>query len=134
MRISGQTGAGKSSFINLLLDTDVLPTSGMSNTNTICEIHNSSANISIGAIFHPRDGGEQQEEICSDVAELKELLKSKIQKGETSEYKPGEDSGYIKVQIFFPCDILSKVIETSIFAFEFLIPLFIISAILKDYQ
>lgn len=34
----GETGAGKSSFINLLLGEDILPCSLLSNTNVICEI------------------------------------------------------------------------------------------------
>lgn len=36
--LTGETGAGKSSLINLLLNDNVLPTSIIQNTHTICEI------------------------------------------------------------------------------------------------
>ena len=36
--LTGETGAGKSSLINLLLNDNVLPTCITQNTNTICEI------------------------------------------------------------------------------------------------
>ena len=36
----GETSAGKSSFLNLLLGADVLPHSLLSTTSTICRLHN----------------------------------------------------------------------------------------------
>ncbi|XP_045191365.2 uncharacterized protein LOC123548286 isoform X2 [Mercenaria mercenaria] len=39
--VAGETGSGKSSFLNLLIGTDVLPYSLLSNTSAICQIHNS---------------------------------------------------------------------------------------------
>ena len=39
---SGETGAGKSSFINLLLGEEILPVDhALSTTSCICEIHHS---------------------------------------------------------------------------------------------
>lgn len=37
----GETGAGKSSFINLLLGTSILPTSNLPCTATVCELRTS---------------------------------------------------------------------------------------------
>lgn len=37
----GETSAGKSSFVNLLLGVDILPQSSLSCTAAICRIHNS---------------------------------------------------------------------------------------------
>ncbi|XP_064632151.1 uncharacterized protein LOC135490704 [Lineus longissimus] len=40
--VTGETGAGKSSFLNLLLGSDILPVDhALSATSTICELHNS---------------------------------------------------------------------------------------------
>ncbi|XP_060591472.1 uncharacterized protein LOC132746369 [Ruditapes philippinarum] len=41
--VAGETGAGKSSFLNLLIGADILPCSVLSNTSTICKIHNDSS-------------------------------------------------------------------------------------------
>ncbi|KAH3734290.1 hypothetical protein DPMN_040729 [Dreissena polymorpha] len=37
--VAGETSAGKSSFLNLLMERDVLPTSHLAATSTICLIH-----------------------------------------------------------------------------------------------
>jgi septin family protein len=50
---SGDTGAGKSSFINLLLGQEVFPCSLLSNTSLICEI---AYGAEPSATLYPQNG------------------------------------------------------------------------------
>jgi len=49
--LTGETSAGKSSFVNLLLSTDLLPIHETSCTSAVCEIRN-SANGKKYAVLH----------------------------------------------------------------------------------
>ena len=53
----GEVGAGKSSLINLLLGTDLLPTHQLRCTNTICEIRSNRGGRK-EAIAHPKSDSD----------------------------------------------------------------------------
>nr|XP_022297349.1 uncharacterized protein LOC111106816 [Crassostrea virginica] len=47
----GETGAGKSSFLNLLLETNILPTSQLACTRTFCELYKSRDNRKVATCY-----------------------------------------------------------------------------------
>ena len=57
--MSGEIGAGKSSLINLLLGTDLLPTHQVGCTNTVCEIRKSSSGRKEAVAFL-KEGSEDE--------------------------------------------------------------------------
>ncbi|XP_061175519.1 uncharacterized protein LOC133184451 [Saccostrea echinata] len=98
--VLGETGSGKSSFINLLLGCELLPHSLLSNTNTICEIQYGD---DYKACFHPIDNAESKMEIgFGSLQEMQGALSDKIQK------KGEQKSLYKRVEIFLPSDILKS--------------------------
>ncbi|XP_021362265.1 uncharacterized protein LOC110456057 isoform X2 [Mizuhopecten yessoensis] len=98
--VLGETGAGKSSFINLLLGEEALPTQVLSNTNVICEIQYSD---SYWAILYT--AGDEQKRIGDvDKSNFFKTLAEHIQKSSGSE--TGNTIKYQRAQIYLPCDIL----------------------------
>ncbi|KAJ8305494.1 hypothetical protein KUTeg_016039, partial [Tegillarca granosa] len=93
------TGAGKSSFINLLLGEDILPCSVLSNTNVICEIQYGEEAF---AFVYPRDESGPPEKIKFSENFIDELSK-KIQKTEDQD---SQQNVYKKAEIYLPKDIL----------------------------
>ena len=96
---TGETGSGKTSFINLLLGEELLPTAHLSNTHVICEIRHGNHGM-YKAIFHCLDGTTQEmEDSSSD--KFKEKISAGLQA--TGDNKKPK---YEKVQLFLPVDIL----------------------------
>ncbi|XP_033737338.1 uncharacterized protein LOC117325318 [Pecten maximus] len=95
--VLGETGAGKSSFINLLLGEEALPTQVLSNTNVICEIQHSD---SYWAILYTSQG-EEKKISSEDKSDFFKCLAEHIQKSEND-----NSTIYQKAEIYLPCDIL----------------------------
>lgn len=99
----GDTGAGKSSFINLLLDIDILPVHAIETTQTICELRKSK-NEEKEAVFHYKSGfrreGLAKNIINLDCAENIEELKTKIK--ERDQY----ESPFERIEIYMPFKML----------------------------
>ncbi|KAK3091421.1 hypothetical protein FSP39_019770 [Pinctada imbricata] len=107
--VLGETGAGKSSFINLILGCELLPYSLLSNTNTICEIQYGDQH---SVILHPHEYSRRTEQIiCDSFSELQAILKEKIQKNENGtdlqkNKNTTEQIMYKRAEIFLPNDLL----------------------------
>ena len=101
----GETGSGKSSFINVLLGEDFLPTSLLSNTHVICEIRSSRDQCAYAIVF-PVDENENSHKKIEFSDGGKEVFKrdlaSIIQAIDEETGKPV----YNRAQIYLPCDIL----------------------------
>lgn len=107
----GETGAGKSSFINLLLGEDILPCSVLSNTNVICEIRYGEEAF---ALILPRDESRSPAKILfsekDGMQNFIDELSKKIQKTESEDSR---QNVYKKAEIYLPQDILKvSVIRT----------------------
>ncbi|XP_069125049.1 uncharacterized protein [Argopecten irradians] len=104
--VAGETSAGKSSFINLLLGTDLLPTSDLQCTSTICEIRYSQDGKRY-AVLHHRSVDRQKrrpENIDLEHGDGVEILSKVIKKVD----EDTEESPYSRVEIFWPIDILES--------------------------
>ena len=97
--LKGETGSGKTSFINLLLGEKLLPTSVLSNTHVICEIRHSNLAL-YKAIFHSIDGTIQEMEYSTS-AEFTRKISADVQATDDNN-KPI----YKKVELLLPVDIL----------------------------
>lgn len=72
--VAGEIGAGKSSLINLLLGTDLLPTHQVGCTNTVCEIRKSSSGRKEAVAFlkeQSEDGRNRDESKKISLEDLK---------------------------------------------------------------
>ncbi|XP_060077083.1 uncharacterized protein LOC132556663 [Ylistrum balloti] len=98
--VLGETGAGKSSFINLLLGEEALPTQLLSNTNVICEIQHSD---SYWAILYNTEN-EQKKISNVEKSLFFKSLADHIQKSNGSQ--ADNTAKYQKAEIYLPCDIL----------------------------
>lgn len=100
----GETGAGKSSFINLLLGEDILPCSVLSNTNVICEIGYGEEAF---ALIHPRDESRSPEQIlCSEEDGMQNFIDELSKKIQKTESEDSRQNVYKKAEIYLPQDIL----------------------------
>ena len=84
--ITGETGAGKSSLLNLLLGSEVLPHSILSSTSTICQLRNSPQ---ARAEVFTRHGKLEPIlfDMESDIAEQREWLQKYVTDRTDAEYK-----------------------------------------------
>ncbi|XP_078619743.1 uncharacterized protein LOC144886833 [Branchiostoma floridae x Branchiostoma japonicum] len=99
--VAGETSAGKSSLINLLLDEEVLPTSHLSNTYTICEIRYGDVRT---IKLHRRDG-TCQDRVLQEEDSLVDLLKKYVEeKGDRD-----QPTDYPRVEILLPRDFLKDI-------------------------
>lgn len=99
--VSGETGSGKSTFINLLLGENILPCSLLSNTHVICEIRQSKSG-KYEAHLVKRDGSEKFIEVGDDGD--KELFQTNL--GTEVERTENGKPVYDVARIYAPCDIL----------------------------
>ncbi|XP_078582006.1 bacterial dynamin-like protein [Branchiostoma floridae x Branchiostoma japonicum] len=95
--VAGETSAGKSSLLNLLLGEDVLPQSLLSTTHVICELKRDTRKH---VVVHSRDGD------CDTVFDLVGSVEN--QKRQLSRYIYSKEKvpRYKKVEIFWPSPIL----------------------------
>lgn len=117
--ILGDTGAGKSSFINLLLETDILPVYAIEATQTICELRKSRNGEKEAICYYRRDSSRKPrapEIIKIDGARGMEDLKNRIK-----ETDHDEESPYERIEIYMPF----RMLEVSIKEKEGKIGLFI---------
>eukprot|EP00058_Branchiostoma_floridae_P009215 XP_002594703.1 hypothetical protein BRAFLDRAFT_101436 [Branchiostoma floridae] len=95
--LAGETSAGKSSLLNLLLGEDVLPQSLLSTTHVICELKRDTRKH---VVVHSRDGDCDTEfDLVGSVENQKRQLSRYI-------YSKEKVPKYKKVEIFWPSPIL----------------------------
>lgn len=99
--VAGEATAGKSSLINLLLEADILPTSSIKCTQTICEIRK-SVDGRKRAVCCGVNGGRKYELDLSTREGLYQLADS-IKKED--DYG---DNPYDKIEIYWPTDFIEE--------------------------
>lgn len=104
--VAGETGAGKSSFINLLLETDILPVGAIESTQTICELRKSKNEKKEAFCFFKR--GNNKRARAPKVIKLEnhkgvEELKKRIR-----ERDKDEESPYERIEIYMPFRMLEE--------------------------
>ena len=97
--VIGEATAGKSTFINLLLEADILPTCNIKCTQTICEIRKSKDGHRRAFCFGVNGG--KKVEIDLSTIEGKHKLANHI----TYDDDYG-DNPFEKVEIYWPTDII----------------------------
>ncbi|XP_053393798.1 uncharacterized protein LOC123525928 [Mercenaria mercenaria] len=102
--VLGETGSGKSSFINLLLGQNILPCSLLSNTHVICEIQYSGDGQKSRAELH-KAGSSKECTVIEDIGDGKftEVLAKHIQQLDSN-----KRAVYRLANIYLPCDILKS--------------------------
>lgn len=99
LHVQGDKVSGKSSFINLLLSKDILPTKQLACTATICELKHSNKGETNFAILYTKDDTTRID-LNEDEKQQFKTLKSHIQ--ELIE----DESPFLKIEIFWPFEIL----------------------------
>ena len=95
----GETSAGKSSVINLILGEDLLPYALLSTTSTICELKYGEK-PKIGVHFK-QTGSTRQPMFQELVTDGRETYKEQIEKF-VSLKSDREKAPYTKIELFFP--------------------------------
>ncbi|XP_061187856.1 uncharacterized protein LOC133195895 [Saccostrea echinata] len=104
--VAGDTGAGKSSFINLLLETDILPVAAIAATQTICEMRKSKNGEKVAMCFFKTEDPKKRRppdiikiDNPAGLEELKERIK----------YRDDEDdSPFERIEIYMPFRMLEE--------------------------
>ncbi|XP_078672960.1 uncharacterized protein LOC144912063 [Branchiostoma floridae x Branchiostoma belcheri] len=101
--VAGETSAGKSSLLNLLLGEEVLPYSHLSSTSVICELKNGQDKRVVVHRWQPDDAGRSvvQFKLTPDVPYHDQLARYVHQKGDRD--LPSEVK---MIEIFWPIPIL----------------------------
>ncbi|XP_076095900.1 uncharacterized protein LOC143066919 isoform X2 [Mytilus galloprovincialis] len=99
--VAGEATSGKSSLINLLLEADILPTSSIKCTQTVCEIRKSKDGRKKAICFGANGGKEVKIDLST--MEGQEKLKSNI----TYEDKNG-DNPFDKIEIYWPTNVIEE--------------------------
>ncbi|CAG2216178.1 unnamed protein product [Mytilus edulis] len=94
----GETSAGKSGFINLLIENDILPVSALASTSTIIKIHNSTKKE-----IRVTDENDKTKLIIFDPDENSSLIQKEVKKYVTIK---GEGLNCKCVDIYFPVPML----------------------------
>ncbi|XP_076448091.1 uncharacterized protein LOC143284868 [Babylonia areolata] len=100
--VAGETNAGKSTFLNLLLGMDVLPTSIFSCTAAACVLRYSH---SFRAHVHSRDGTRSSQEMA-DSESTKEWLDSRVAEQNLDKRQEGLDIHAVHIEM--PATILQS--------------------------
>lgn len=100
---TGETGAGKSTLINLVVGCQILPTDIINGTKTICELRHSETERK--AIFHYCDGRKSAMLVCRTEQEASRFL-AELTNHVTMVDQQTEESPYEKIEIYWPLPIL----------------------------
>ena len=106
--LKGEATAGKSSLINLLLQADILPTSDIKCTQTICEIRKSKDGQKRACCFEVNGGKVIDIDISTE--EGKDKLATYITYED--EYS---DNPFEKIEIYWPTDAIEVTITLLFF-------------------
>ncbi|KAK3101932.1 hypothetical protein FSP39_007456 [Pinctada imbricata] len=103
--VAGETGAGKSSFINLLLEREILPSAALSCSKTICEMRKSSDGRSFAVCHYKSNGGKKRPPDLLDLTKdgsIEDLRKRLI-------YVDNEDeTPFEKIEVNMPFPMLEE--------------------------
>ncbi|XP_052064399.1 tyrosine-protein kinase Fer-like isoform X1 [Mytilus californianus] len=101
--IAGDRVAGKSSFVNLILRKDLLPTQQLACTATICEIRHSRNNEKEAILYNKDEKGIRRLDLGEDEKNDFKKLKYHIQ-----ELNEDDESPFEKIEIFWPSEIIKN--------------------------
>ncbi|XP_025106722.1 uncharacterized protein LOC112571715 isoform X1 [Pomacea canaliculata] len=102
---AGETGAGKSTLINLVVGCQILPTDIINGTKTICELRHSETERK--AIFHYCDGRKSSMLVCRTEQEVSRFL-AELTNHVTMVDQQTDESPYEKIEIYWPLPILGS--------------------------
>ena len=100
---SGETSAGKSSVINLILGEEILPNAVLSTTSTIFELKYGEKPM-IGLHFKDNDGS--RDPVYYELTGPKENYEKQIKSFAGQKKDRGKVSPYKKVELFWPHPLL----------------------------
>lgn len=102
----GETGAGKSSFINLLLETNLLPTSQLACTSTFCELHKSRDNRKVATLYYKalEGPGSERSPVKIDIGTEERLKQLAVEISRIDETT--DESPYERIVIQYPFPLL----------------------------
>ncbi|OWF38745.1 Uncharacterized protein in xynA 3'region [Mizuhopecten yessoensis] len=98
--VTGETSAGKSSLLNLILGSNILPSSLRSNTSTVCRLHNHEQKM---IKVYDQSGKKLVHHGVFDYNISDDVLKKEMQK-----YISCEENPYRYVDIFWPIPFLGS--------------------------
>nr|XP_034307373.1 uncharacterized protein LOC105333658 isoform X2 [Crassostrea gigas] len=106
--VAGETGAGKSSFINLLLETNLLPTSQLACTSTFCELHKSRDNRKVATLYYKalEGPGSERSPVKIDIGTEERLKQLAVEISRIDENT--DESPYERIVIQYPFPLLEK--------------------------
>lgn len=106
MNTKGETGAGKSSFINLLLETNLLPTSQLACTSTFCELHKSRDNRKVATLYYKalEGPGSERSPVKIDIGTEERLKQLAVEISRIDETT--DESPYERIVIQYPFPLL----------------------------
>ncbi|XP_052782313.1 uncharacterized protein LOC128218694 [Mya arenaria] len=107
--VAGEVGAGKSSLINLILDSQLLPTDALKCTNTIIEIRCSDEKRA-RCIYKPElsDSENRTRKRPPKEIKLKDLKGIQEFKDSVVECDENDDNPFERVELYYPFKTLSK--------------------------
>lgn len=103
--VAGETSAGKSSVINLILGEDLLPSKTLSTTSTICELKYGEK-PKVGVHYKPT-GRKTPEPVFHELTDGSETYKEQIEKFVYIK-EDREKAPYEKIELFFPHPLLKE--------------------------
>ena len=108
-RNTGETSAGKSSIINLILGEDLLPYSVLSTTSTICELkYGERPAIRV----HLKEGNsEKYEPIYQELGQASATYKEEIEGFVNLKDEREKGSPYKKIELFWPHPLFQVIIH-----------------------
>ena len=103
--ISGETSAGKSSMLNLILGEELLPFSVLSTTSTICELKYGKKRII--KVHYKQEGKDPETKELDDSSSYLEQISTFVHVKSAS---LREKALYKKVELFWPHSLLKVII------------------------